>query len=123
MCRWSFSGPVAIFSYCGQRQGKARVMELAAEILPSVFQLMTLKRESLVIDGDRAATLNRMLGQRCSDGRVVSYRFAHFLRFEDDKVIEAVSLIDTFNATEQMLGHALPVHDEGAAPADDLVIV
>jgi hypothetical protein len=52
-----------------------------------------------------------MSGRRRDDGRIISYRLAHFLRFRDGKMIENVSLIDSFDAAEQILGHPLDVHD------------
>ncbi|MFA6264764.1 MAG: nuclear transport factor 2 family protein [Pseudolabrys sp.] len=120
---WTISGPVAVLSFCGQRRGKAQVLELGATVLPNALRILKVARDALIIDGDRVATLNRLQGQRHGDNRMIAYRFAHFLRFEDDKVIEAVSIIDTFDAAEQMLGHSLPVHDEAQAATNNLVIV
>ena len=65
----------------------------------------------MLVDGDRVATLNRLVARRRTDGRVISYRLAHFMRFRDGKVIENLSLIDSFDAVEQVLGHPLAVHD------------
>ena len=61
----------------------------------------------MVVDGDRVATLNRLSATRSDDGRVISYRLAHFMRFRDGKVVENLSLIDSFDAAEQVLGHPL----------------
>ena len=47
--------------------------------------------------------------RRSDDGRVISFRLAHFLRFRDDKLISNLSLIDSFDAVEQVLGHPLAV--------------
>jgi hypothetical protein len=55
------------------------------------------------------ATLNR-LAATGSDGRVISSRLAHFMRFRAGKLIENLSLLDSFNAVEQVLGHPLSVH-------------
>jgi ketosteroid isomerase-like protein len=59
-----------------------------------------------VLDGDRAATLNRLSGRR-ADGRAIGYRVAQFIRFNDGKVVEYCSVIDSFDAAEQVLGHSI----------------
>jgi len=127
--RWTTRGPIDVLRFCGTHHGKARVLELATKTLPTVFTDIKLVRESLVIDGDRAAALNFQTAQRRSDGRVITYRFAHFFRFKDGKVVETTTIIDTFNAAEQVLGHALPrdgaLAPTGAMPAEfnDLVFL
>jgi ketosteroid isomerase-like protein len=64
-----------------------------------------------LIDGDQVATLNRLWAKRTDDGRVISYRLAHFMRFRGGKVVENLSLLDSFDAVEQVLGHPLALHD------------
>lgn len=124
---WTISGPVDVLAYCGVHRGKAAVVLLADQLVPKVYRVVSVSRDSTLIDGDRAATLNRISGRRCADGRVMSYRLAHFLRFRDGKLIENVSIIDSFDAAEQMLGHRLDVHDEAKdetkADSGDLVVV
>ncbi len=120
---WSIRGPVAIMLYCGERHGKAQVLELAATILPSVLADMKIAHQSVVISGDEVATLNRLTARRRSDGRSIGYRFSHFLRFKDGKVIETLSIIDTYDAAEQMLGHPLTARDDTPAGADNLVML
>jgi len=115
--RWTTRGPIDVLSFCGTYRGKAQVLELSTRMVPRLFRDIRLVRESLVIDGDRAAALNFQTARRADDDRVVTYRFAHFFRFKDGKVIETTTIIDTFNAAEQVLGHALPV-DGAASPPD-----
>ena len=55
-------------------------------------------------------------------GQKISYRLAHFMRFRNGKVVENISLIDSFDAVEQVLGHPLNVHS-GHAGAGNLVEV
>ena len=120
---WTISGPVDVLAYCGVHRGKAAVVHLVDQIVPKVYRVISVNCESTLIDGDRAATLNRISGRRCADGRVMSYRLAHFLRFRDGKLIENVSIFDSFDAAEQMLGHRLDVNDEVSADSGDLVVV
>jgi ketosteroid isomerase-like protein len=120
---WAISGPVDVLSFCGVRRGKPAVLDLVDRVVPSIYRVIKFTQESILLDGDRAATLNRMSGRRCADGRIISYRLAHFMRFKDDKVVSILSLIDSFDAVEQMLGHSLDVLDERRAETGDLVAV
>lgn len=120
---WTISGPVDVLSFCGVRRGKAAVLELAGKVVPGIYRVINFTQHSILVDGNRAASLNRMSGRRCSDGRTISYRLAHFMQFEDGLVLSIASLIDSFDAVEQMLGHPLSVHDEQIAPRGDLVAV
>ncbi len=108
---WSVSGPVDVLPFCGVRQGKAAVVELVKRDLPALFVPISFEPGAMLIDGDRVAALFRLTARRRDDGRVISYRLAHFLRFRDDKIIENVSLIDSFDAVEQVIGHSLDVHE------------
>jgi hypothetical protein len=71
-----------------------------------LFVFTGFVNDSVVIFGDRAATLNRLSGRR-ADGRAISYRVAQFIRFKDAKVAEYCSVIDSFDAAEQVLGHSI----------------
>lgn len=117
---WTISGPVDLLRFCGTRHGKTAVVEIIERLVPAVFHIFSFVPDAILVDGDRAATLNRLAARRRDDGRVISYRLAHFLRFRDGKVIENISLIDSFDAVEQVLGHPLPVHERGA---NDLVVI
>jgi ketosteroid isomerase-like protein len=106
---WTISGPVDFLPFCGKRYGKAAVLELIEQGVPAIFEVFSFISDSMVVDGDRVATLNR-LAATGSDGRVISSRLAHFMRFRAGKLIENLSLLDSFNAVEQVLGHPLSVH-------------
>ena len=108
---WTISGPVDVLPFCGQRHGKAAVVELISQGVPAVFEIFSFISDSMVIDGDQVATLNRLAARRTDNGRVISYRLAHFMRFRDGKVIENLSLLDSFDAAEQVLGHSLATHE------------
>lgn len=120
---WTISGPVDVLSFCGTRRGKAAVIHLVDKIVPSVYRVASFSRDEILMDGDRVATLNRMSARRCCDGRVISYRLAHFLRFQNGMLIEATSIIDSFDAVEQMLGHSLEVSEDRHEEIGDLVAV
>ena len=107
---WTISGPVDVLPFCGTHYGKAAVLDLVENGVPAVFRVFSFALDQMLVDGDRVATLDR-LAARCRDGRVISYRLAHFLRFEHDRLVENLSLIDSFDAVEQVLGHPLAVHE------------
>jgi ketosteroid isomerase-like protein len=119
---WVISGPVDVLSWCGTRRGKAAAIDLVDRIFPGLFRIVTFARSSTLLDGDRSATLNRLTVRRLSDDRIISYRLAHFMRFRNDKVISVLSLIDSFDAVEQMLGHTLVVHPHAAETGDFVAV-
>lgn len=119
---WTVSGPVDVLPFCGTHRGKAAVLELVDYGVPAVFRIFSFVLDQMLVDGDRVATLNR-LAARSDDGRVISYRLAHFLRFKAGKLVENLSLIDSFDAVEQVLGHPLAVHEAPslATAGDELI--
>lgn len=120
---WTISGPVDLLPFCGTRQGKAAVLDLIERLVPEVFRIFSFVSDTIVVDGDRVATLNRLSARRGDDGRVISYRLAHFVRFRDGKIVEYLSLIDSFDAVEQVLGHPLSVRGAQVADEGDMVAV
>ena len=118
---WTISGPVDVLPFCGTRHGKAAVLDLIRREVPAVFRIQSFVIDTMLIDGERSATLARLTA-RGSDGRAISYRLSHFGRFRDGKMIENLSVIDSFNAVEQVLGHSLTAPDLEAC-AGDLIAV
>jgi ketosteroid isomerase-like protein len=119
---WTISGPVGVLGFCGSRHGKAAVMDLLGRQVPEVFKVLNFTPEIMLIDGDRAAILSR-LSARHKDGRAISYRLSHFLQFRDGKIVRNSSLIDSFDAVEQVLGHPLAIHRVDAIADCDLMEV
>jgi ketosteroid isomerase-like protein len=107
---WTISGPVEVLPFCGKRYGKAAVLDLIQRLVPEVFTVFSFTPDAMLVDGDRVATLNRLAARRTADNRVIRYRLAHFTRFHDGKVIENLSLLDSFDAVEQILGRQIEVH-------------
>jgi ketosteroid isomerase-like protein len=116
---WTISGPVDVLPFCGTRHGKAAVLDLIEHQVPGVFRVFSFVPDAVLIDGDKVATLNRLSARCNDDGRVISYRLAHFLRFRDGRIVENLSLIDSFDAVEQVLGHPLAVRDAQPVPSAD----
>lgn len=120
--QWTISGPVDYLRFCGTHRGKAAVLDLIGRQVPAVLRVFSFVPDSIVVDGDLVAILSRQSSRRAVDGRVISYRVANFMRFRDGKLIENLSLLDSFDAVEQVLGRPLDVHD-GRPREDDLIEV
>jgi len=119
---WTISGPVDILPFCGRRVGKAAVMRLLDRGIPAVLSGRRFVVDAMLVDGDRAAILGKVTATKSDDGHAISYRIAHFIRFRDAKVVEYTSIIDSFDAAEQVLGHSLAVQDGREAPDDGNLI-
>jgi ketosteroid isomerase-like protein len=115
---WTISGPVDFLPFCGRYRGKAAVLDLIDRKITAVLRTVSFVAESIVVDGDRVAMLSRQTAAHAGDGRIVSYRVANIMRFCDDKVIENFSLIDTFDAVEQVLGRPLVSADRRAGASE-----
>ena len=101
---WSINGPVDLLHFCGSRRGKAAVIDLIVRLLPETFRGRCFTTEARLVDGDRAATLSRFTATKSDNGR-----------------IEYSSIIDSFDAVEQVLGYTLAVHD-GIPPLEGNLI-
>ncbi len=108
---WTISGPIDVIPYCGTHRGKAAVIDVMARRASNLLRDVKVTREKFLVDGNRGAALTRLTGRLASDGRTVSYRVANFFRFQDGKVIENLSLMDSFDAAEQVLGRVIEVDD------------
>jgi ketosteroid isomerase-like protein len=108
---WTISGPVDILPFCGQRVGKDVVMKLLERDIPTLLSSRRFVAKTMLVDGDRAAVLGKLAATKRDGGRAISYRIAHFIQFRDEKVIDYVSIIDSFDAVEQMLGYSLDAYD------------
>jgi|SRR5215831_1553184 len=115
---WTISGPVDYLRFCGTHRGKVAVLDLIKRQVPAVLRVFSFVPDSIVVDGDQVAMLSRQSSKRTSDGRVISYRVANFMRFYDDKVIENMSLLDSSDAVEQVLGRPLDLQGVRPRQAD-----
>jgi ketosteroid isomerase-like protein len=122
---WTISGPVEFLRFCGVHHGKAAVVDLLSRRIPQVLRTFSFEPEAVVVDGDQVAMLHRQSSRRSSDNRVINYRVANFMRFRDDKLIHNLSLLDTFDAVEQVLGHRFSIGDSSKIDAQegDLVAI
>ena len=113
---WSIVGPVELIRFCGEYRGKAAALDVFGRIAPATLRLTGFDPETLLVDGDRCAMLARLTGVTPDGGRVISYRCAQFIRFENGKVIEYCAMIDSFDAAEQFLGHPIDLSPTAPMP-------
>jgi ketosteroid isomerase-like protein len=97
-------------------------MKLLVRDIPAFLSGRRFVPSMMLVDGDRAAVLGRLTATKRDDGHAISYRIAHFIKFRDEKVVEYVSIIDSFDAVEQMLGYNLEAYD-GYRVEGDIVTV
>ncbi len=104
---WTISGPVDVLPFCGERRGKELVLKLLNRDIPAFLERRRLMPSEMLLDGDRVAIFGRLMASRGDIGRKISYRIAQFGRFENGKIVEYLSIIDSFDAVEQVLGQQL----------------
>ena len=79
--------------------------------------------DKILIDDNSVAVLARLSGVK-HDGRAICFRLSHFVEFRDGRIVTLTSIIDSFNAVEQITGQTI---DLGATPTlvpdNDLVSV
>lgn len=125
--RWMISGPIDVIPYCGVHLGKAAVLDVMARRVRNIFGATKIVREHFLVQGNRGAALTRLTARLTADGRTISYRIANFFRFQDGKLIENASLMDSFDAAEQLLGHnidlAIEVDDAPPLAGGNIVVV
>ena len=103
---WLFLAPASIFPFAGVRRGKVDVLKGLATLYQG-YRVSDHRIESMVVEGDRAATLSDgHLVQRTS-GRIVRVRTANFYRLRAGKVIEHRGFTDSLDIAEQVLGREL----------------
>jgi ketosteroid isomerase-like protein len=104
---WAIVGPIELIAYAGERRGPAAVLDMFGRVAPAALRLTAFEPEILLVDGDRAAMLARLTGVLPGSGRTISYRATQFIRFVGGQVIDYRSVIDSFDAAEQFLGHPI----------------
>jgi ketosteroid isomerase-like protein len=103
---WIVFGPIDLFPFFGQRKGRNEVLEMYAQ----VGNFLTFKhydKDTLLIEGERAAVLTKLSAAHKRTGRTLSLRLAMFAEFRDGKVVRLRTVFDSFDAAEQALGREI----------------
>jgi ketosteroid isomerase-like protein len=122
---WAISGPVEYLRFCGTHRGKDNVIDMLRNQIPAVLRTFSFVPESILVDGNQLAMLHRQSLRRTVDNRVINFRVANFIRFRNDKVVQNLSLLDSFDAVEQVMGHRIEFSAAGRRVADtgDLAVI
>jgi ketosteroid isomerase-like protein len=120
---WTISGPIEYLHFCGTHRGKDNVLDLIRRRIPEVIRTFSFVPESVLVEGDQLAMLHRQSSRRAADGRVINFRVANFIRFRDNKIVSNLSLLDTFDAVEQVLGHRIEFDGIKQAEAGNMIAV
>jgi ketosteroid isomerase-like protein len=108
---WLVQGPVDLFAFFGQRNGKAAVLEGYREI-GRRLDVTVYQVETLLVEGDRAAALIRLTSVVRATDKIMSVRTSQFSRFCDGKIIEMHAIVDSYDMVEQTLGRAFDLAPE-----------
>jgi SnoaL-like domain len=98
--------PVDIFPNLGLKEGKSWIAQ-AIRIQQEHYSTRRYKLQSLVVDGDRAATLVHANLTKRSDQRILQFAVADFYTLRDGLVLNHQSLFDSFDFLQQVLGRDL----------------
>ena len=105
---WIIYAPVMVFPYAGARRGRAAVLEVLAAIAEA-YAMESYQREIVVVEGERVAVMADVAFKQRATGRILRFRVANFMRFQDGRLIEFREFTNTFDVVEQALGRELPV--------------
>ena len=107
--QWIIGGPVDLIPFCGVYQGKAAVIDLHERKMPAVQQARRFVPDMMLVDGNCAAVLAQVSAKKLDNGDSINYRAAQFFTFCDGKLIRFRSVIDSFDAAEQVTGRRIDV--------------
>jgi ketosteroid isomerase-like protein len=105
---WLIVGPIELFPYCGQHNGKEAVLQAYGR-MAHTNSTARYARDFMMTDGESASALTRLTDVQRATGREMIIRLAQFARFRDGKVYEFCSIVDTLGAAEQVMGRPLIV--------------
>ena len=101
------NAPREVFPYLGRLLGRAAVMRGLAAVHQE-FDSVRFVPLRIIIDDDQSAgvIVSIELRQRAT-ARIIRLFAAHFLRFQDNRIIEYRAFLDTFDAVQQVLGREI----------------
>jgi len=105
---WIIFSPVSVFPFAGPRRGRAAVLQAMAGIAEA-FVLESYNREIIIVEGDRASVMSDIAYRQRSTNRLLRFRVANFLRFQDGQLIEFREFANSFDIVEQALGRELKI--------------
>ena len=105
---WVIYAPMSIFPFAGPRHGRAAVLKAMAGIAEA-YVLENYKPEVIIAEGERAAIVSDVGFTQRATKRLLRFRVANFLRFQDGQLIEFREFTNSFDVVEQALGRELQI--------------
>ena len=98
--------PKEVLPFLGRQHGKAAIAETMKKA-HAEFEHLSYQPIFMVVENDDAAViLMARLRQRSTD-RIITLLVAHFLRFQEDLIVELREFMDSFDMVEQVLGRQI----------------
>jgi ketosteroid isomerase-like protein len=102
------NAPTNVFPYLGRHVGRAAIMK-ALSAVHDEFESLTFLPMWIVVEDDTAGAILSICARHRTTKRVLHFFAAHFLRFRDDRIVEYRSIMDSFEAAQQLLGREFDV--------------
>ena len=118
--QWTIGGPVDALPFCGTYRGKKNVRHLLEHKIGETLGRRKIVADIFVVDGHCGALLGRLMATPPS-GLPISYRIAQFFALRDGKVVEHTSVLDSFDAVQQVTGRQIsiaPAAGSGLPPSE-----
>lgn len=98
--------PIKVFPFLGRRRGKAAMSE-SLHGAQAAFEFLSCEPISMVVELESAAVMLFARTISRATGRSVQGMLAHFVRFQNGKIVELREFMNSFDAAEQALGREL----------------
>lgn len=102
------NAPLEVFPYLGRLLGRTAVMKGLATVHEEFDSVLFVPLRMIIDENDHSAgvVVSVQLRQRAT-GQTIRLLAAHFLRFQDHRIVEYRAFLDTFEAVQQVLGREI----------------
>src|ERR1700761_5523601 len=94
--------PVDVFPYLGRRRGRSEVLEALSDVHKKL-EILSFWPITTVVEGNQAALTVVINIKERSTGRRVTFLAAHFLRFNNGRIVDYRAIIDSLDAVRQLV--------------------
>jgi limonene-1,2-epoxide hydrolase len=98
--------PVELFPHLGHKRGKTWIPE-AIQTQKKRYLNRKYEIRFIAVEGDKVATMQRLLMEKRSDRRIVQFDVAEFFTLRNGRIVEFRSFFDSFDLVQQLLGQDL----------------
>ncbi len=98
--------PVEVFPFLGHHRSKAEFAETIKEGRRR-FEYLTYQPVFSVVEGNDAAVMVLARLRQRATNRIIQLFLAHFLRFQNGRLVEIREFMDSFDAVQQAIGHEI----------------